>query len=346
MEETMTNDAKRSGSSFSRRRVMQAGAAVAGGLAGLPFINRIGKAASMEGRTLGFSMSFTTVEWLVAQREGVRGTAERHGFNTIISDANDSPTKQVRDIEDLVVRQCDIILISTYFAEAIAPAVRTANEAGIPIVVLSSSLKGDVDWTSHLSTDTMGTATDAGHFYVDKLGGKGKVVQIEGKPGSVVNQMRGKGWRNVIEAQPGIEIVAHVVANYQRAEALRSMEDILQANPKIDAVYCHNDEMALGAIQAVKEAGRAGEMWFTGYDGLLPEVMKAIYEGDMLATWQYLPFGVEAVEIAVRILEGNEVPKEIVFPSPLVTKDNVTELWDPSTRTMKPAPSRLDMIKL
>jgi ribose transport system substrate-binding protein len=316
------------------------------GLAGFPYVMRHARAQEMAGKTLGFSMSFSTVEWLVAQRKGVLETAEKHGFEAIVSDANDSPAKQVRDLEDLVVRQCDIILISTYFAEAIAPAVKTINDAGIPIVVLSSSLAGDVDWTAHLSTDTLGTAREAGGYYVKELGGAGKVAQIEGKPGSVVNQMRGEGWREVLEAEEDIDIVAHVVANYQRAEALRAMEDVLQANQELDAVYCHNDEMALGAIQAAKEAGRGDSMWFTGYDALLPEVMAAIHNGDLKATWQYLPFGVEAVEVAVRILQGQEVPKEIVFPSPLITQENVTEIWDPESGEMRPAPSRLDLIQL
>ena len=341
---------RRTDSRWTRRSVLGTGAvgatALGAGLMGFPGIVRHPRAQDMAGKTLGFSMSFSTVEWLVAQREGVVQTADKYGFETIVSDANDSPAKQVRDLEDLVVRQCDIILISTYFAEAIAPAVKTINEAGIPIVVLSSSLAGDVDWTAHLSTDTLGTARAAGQYYVDQLGGSGKVAQIEGKPGSVVNQMRGAGWREVVEPAEGIEIVAHVVANYQRAEALRAMEDVLQANPELDAVYCHNDEMALGCIQAAKEAGRNDAMWFTGYDALLPEVMAAIHNGDLKATWQYLPFGIEAVEVAVRILQGQEVPKEIVFPSPLITAENVAELWDSATGEMRPAPSRLNMIDL
>jgi len=259
----------------------------------------------------------------------------------VFSDARDNPAKQVRDLEDMVTRRCDVILISTYYAEAITPAVKMINQAGIPLVVLSSSIKGDVSWTCHLSTDTLGTARAAGEYFVNNLGGKGRVVQIEGKPGSVVNQMRGSGWREVIARNPGIEVVKHVVANYERMQALRHMEDILRSTQDIAAVYCHNDEMALGAIKAVKEAGRAKEMWLTGYDGIQLDALEAVYNGELRATWQYLPFGTEAVDAAVKILQGAKVPKEIVFPSPLITRDNIAEFYDAQARKVKPFKSQL-----
>jgi ribose transport system substrate-binding protein len=166
-------------------------------------------------------------------------------------------------------------------------------------------------------------------------------VQIEGKPGSVVNQMRGAGWTEVIGKTPGIEIAKHVVANYERMQALRHMEDILRSTQGISAVYCHNDEMALGAIKAIKEAGRGKEMWVTGYDGIQLDALEAVYNGELRATWQYLPFGTEAVDAATKILQGAAVPREIVFPSPLITKENVTDFYDPKERKVRPFKSQL-----
>ncbi|MCW5622118.1 MAG: substrate-binding domain-containing protein [Burkholderiales bacterium] len=322
---------------FSRRDVLKSGVLLAA-----PFVARYGNAAaSMAGKRLGYSMSFATIEWLVTQRRSVEQAAKAAGFELVFADARDNPAKQVRDLEDMVTRKCDAILISTYYAEAITPAVRMINEAGIPLVVLSSSIKGSVDWTCHLSTDTLGTARSAGEYFVRNLGGKGRVVQIEGKPGSVVNQMRGSGWREVIAKNPGIEIVKHVVANYERMQALRQMEDILHSTRNISAVYCHNDEMALGAIKAIREAGRDDEIWVTGYDGIQLDALEAIHHGQMRATWQYLPFGSEAVDAAVKILQGTKVPKEIVFPSPLITRDNVDAFYDAKARAVKPFKSQL-----
>lgn len=322
---------------ISRRDILKAGAVLAA-----PFVARFSRAAGpMAGKRMGYSMSFATVEWLVTQRRAVEDSARAAGFDLVFADARDNPAKQVRDLEDMITQKCDVILISTYYAEAITPAVKMINDAGIPIVVLSSSIKGNVSWTCHLSTDTLGTARSAGDYFVKALGGKGRVVQIEGKPGSVVNQMRGSGWREVIAKTPGIEIVKHVVANYERMQALRHMEDILRSTRNVSAVYCHNDEMALGAIKAVKEAGRSGELWLTGYDGIQADALQAVHDGALRATWQYLPFGAEAVDAAVKILQGAKVPKEIVFPSPLITRENVAEYYDAKERKVRPFKSQI-----
>jgi ribose transport system substrate-binding protein len=321
---------------FSRRDALKSGALLAA-----PLIAKYSRAAGpMAGKRMGYSMSFATIEWLVTQRRGVEEAAQAAGFELVFADARDNPAKQVRDLEDMVTRKCDVILISSYYAEAITPAVRMINEAGIPLVV-SSSIKGNISWTCHLSTDTLGSARAAGEYFVNSLGGKGRVVQMEGKPGSVVNQMRGSGWREVIAKHPGIEIVKHVVANYERMQALRHMEDILRSTRDISAVYCHNDEMALGAIKAIKEAGRSKEIWLTGYDGIQPDALEAIHNGELRATWQYLPFGTEAVDAAVKILQGMQVPREIVFPSPLITRDNIGDFYDAKARKVKPFKSQL-----
>lgn len=329
---------------WSRRRFLQIGAASAAGLAGIPFIARTAWGETgVEGKTIGFTMSFSNTEWIKQMQAGVVSTAKKYDLKTIVSDGNDQPTKQIRDIEDMLVRNVDLIIVSTYYAEAIRPAIREINKAGVPIVVLSSPLSGDAEFVSHLATDTLGTARSAGEYYVKKLNGEGKIVQIEGKPGSLINQERGKGFREVVDKHPGIEVVSHIVANYDRTQAIKGMEDALQANVKIDAVYSHNDDMALGARRAAEEAGRADKMWMTGYDGLTPEALQAIADGRLEGVWEYTPLGAEGVEVAVRVLQKKAVPKEIAFPSPMITKANVAEWYDPATRTRKVRPSQLQL---
>lgn len=343
----MTRQLDRRASGFGRRDVLRAGLGVAAaGVVGFPFISQGRAASPVAGKTVGFSQSYATDEWLKAQRNDVLFNCERYGLKTVVTDAKEKPAQEIRNLEDLAVRGVDLVIMITYYAEAIGPGVKALNDKGIPIVVMSSSLKGDVDWACHLAVDTLGTSRSAGQYYVDQLGGKGKVVQIEGKPGSMVNQARGKGWREVMDKNPGIEIVAHGVANYHRGEALKMMEDFLQAHKHIDAVYAHNDNMAKGALQAIKEAGRDKEMWVTGYDGLEAETLEMIYNGDLRATWLYPTFGAEAVEVAVRVLQGQKVPKEIEFPSGIIDKNNIADYYDPKTRQRKPAPVRLDLLGL
>ncbi len=320
----------------SRRQVLTAGAA----LSAAPFVSRAGFAQSLAGKKVGYSMSFSTIEWLVAQRRGVTETAAKHGFNLTVYDAADKPAKQVQDLEDLVTKGMDLIIVSTYYAEAITPAIREINKAKIPLVVLSSSLVGEADWTCRLATDNLSVARGAGEYYVKKLNGKGNVALIEGKTGSVVNQERTRGWKEEVE-KGGLKIVSHVVANYERAQALRKMEDILQSQRQLQGVYCNNDDMALGAMQAAREAGRLKEVFITGYDGIQAEMMAAIDRGDVHGTWQYLPMGVEGVEVAAKILQGKQVPKQILFKSPFINKENVKTYWDGSTNQMRPFPSQL-----
>lgn len=329
---------------LSRRRLLETGVAAAGlSLIGAPFVSRSGVAATqLAGKKIGYSMSFSTIEWLVAQRRGVTETSAKYGLSVSVADAADKPAKQVQDLEDFVTRGMDLIIVSTYYAEAITPAIKEINKAKIPLVVLSSSLVGEAEWTCRLATDNLGTARSAGQFYVKKLNGKGNVVLIEGKTGSMVNQERSRGWREEVE-KGGLKIVGHAVANYERAQALRKTEDILQSQRQVDAIYCNNDDMALGAMQAAREAGRLKDMMITGYDGIQPEVMAAIHRGDIYGTWQYMPMGVEGVEVAARILQGGSVPKQILFNSPFITKENVTDIWDASTNQMKPFQSQLKL---
>ncbi|SEQ26378.1 monosaccharide ABC transporter substrate-binding protein, CUT2 family [Faunimonas pinastri] len=327
---------------WSRRQVLRLGAAGAGAAIAGSFITRTAWGETgVEGKTIGFSQSFITTDWIKQQRTGVLDSAKKYNLKVVTADANNQPSKQIRDIEDFVTQGVDIILVSTYFAEAITPAIREANRADIPIVVLSSPLVGGVKFDCHLSTDTQGTARTVGEYYVKALDGKGVVVEIDGSPGSVVNQSRGNGWHEVVDKHPDIKVVGRVVGDYNRAKAIQGMEDLLQAHGHIDAIYSHNDDMAIGALKAVREAGREKEMWATGYDGLAVDALEAVASGDLRATWRYLPFGSEAVEVAVRVLQKQPVPKEIAFPSPMITKDNIGDFFDASARTVKLPPSRL-----
>ncbi|CAG9183369.1 substrate-binding domain-containing protein [Cupriavidus pinatubonensis] len=326
---------------MTRRTALRLGL---GGLAAasFPFIHTSAWGETgVEGKTIGFSMSFSNLEWIKLQQAGVVETAKKYGMKSIVYDGGDQPTKEIQNIEDLVTRKVDAILISTYYADAIRPAIKEVNRAGIPIIVLSSPLATGSEFACHLATDTLATAREVGKYYVQRLNGKGRVVQIDGKPGSLINQQRGKGWHEVIDANPGIKVVSHLVANYDRQQALKVMEDALQANSEIDAVFCHNDDMALGAIQAAREAGRLKNMWFTGYDGLTVDALQAIDRGDLAATWEYAPFGVEAVEAAVRVLQKKPIPKTIKFASPIITKENLAQWYDSATKKRRAMASRL-----
>ncbi len=320
--------------SLNRRALLKAGlGAAALGALGSPHVITSARAQQpLAGKKLGFSQSYATDEWLKTQRQDVLSTAQKHGMEVTVVDARESPAQEIRNLEDLAVRGVDAVIMITYYAEAVQPGVQALNDAGIPIVVMSSALAGTGQFNAHLAADTLGTARQAGEYYVKALNGKGKVAQIEGRPGSLVNQARGNGWHEVIDKTPGIEVVARGIANYSRTEALTLMQDFLQAHKEIDAVYCHNDNMAKGALQAIEEAGRAKEMWLTGFDGITVESFDMIANDRLRGSFVYPTFGAEAVEVAAAILEKKDVKKEIVFASPMVTKENLSQFYDASRK--------------
>jgi len=323
---------------LNRRNLLKAGlGAAALGAFGAPYVVTSARAEQpLAGKKIGFSQSYATDEWLKAQRQDLLAQAKKHGFEVTVTDARENPAQEIRNLEDLAVRGVDAVVMITYYAEAVQPGVQALNDAGIPIIVMSSALAGDGDFTAHLAADTLGTSRTAGEYYLKALNGSGKVAQIEGKPGSLVNQARGKGWREVVEANNGLEIVAHGIANYSRTEALTLMQDFLQANKDIDAVYCHNDNMAKGALQAIEEAGRAKEMWLTGYDAITTETFEMIAADRLRGSFLYPTFGAEAIEVAVAILQQKDVKKEIVFASPMVTKENLPQFFDGKERIVPP----------
>lgn len=293
-----------------------------------PFLMRAAR-ADVAGKTIGFSQSYGTDEWLKAQRQDVLTTAEQKGMKVITTDARESPAQEIRNLEDLAVQGVDAVIMITYYVDSVGPGIEALNRAGIPIIVMSSALADGQDFTAHLAADTYGTAQSAGEYYGKTLDGKGNVVHIQGRPGSVVSQARGKGWTDKLASGfPDIKVIAEGIGNYSRSEALSLMEDYLRANQSIDAVYCHNDNMAKGALQAIQEAGRTEEMFVTGYDGIAPDTLQMIKDGQLRGTFLYPTFGAEAVEVASRVLQGGSVPKEIVFKSPMITAENVDQFYD------------------
>jgi len=313
----------------TRRGLLKAGAGF--GMAGLAsaFIQRSAFAADgLAGKTIGFSQSYGTDEWLQVQRTDVLASAKAKGLEVLDMDARDKAAQEIRNLEDLAVRGVSAVIMITYYPDAIGPGIQALNDANIPVIVMSSALNKGQQFACHLAADTYGTAEKAGRYYVKRLNGKGNCVHIQGKPGSIVSQARGKGWKDVIDKSPDIKIVAEGIANYSRSEALTTMEDFLRANHHIDAVYCHNDNMAKGAVQAIEEAGRQKEMFVTGFDGIAVETFQMIKDGRLAGTFVYPTFGGEAVEVAARVLQGQKVPQQIVFPSPMINQQNIDEFYD------------------
>ncbi|HEC22843.1 MAG TPA: D-ribose ABC transporter substrate-binding protein, partial [Chloroflexi bacterium] len=214
-------------------------------------------APAAEGYTLGLSLSTLNNPFFVTLKEGAEAAADELGVTLIVVDAQDDPAREATNIEDLIQQGVDAILVNPTDADAIVPSIQKANEAGIPVFTIDRAAAGG-EVVSHIASDNVAGGRMAAEFLCEALGGEGKVVELEGIAGTSAARDRGQGFNDYMSEEcPGVEIIARQTANFNRAEGLSVFENILQAQPEIDGVFAHNDEMILGAIEAAKAAGRA-----------------------------------------------------------------------------------------
>jgi ribose transport system substrate-binding protein len=272
---------------------------------------------------VGLSMNTFNNPFFVAVKEGAEAQAKEEKIDLVVTDAQNDPGKQLSDVENLLQQNIDILIIDPTDSDAIVEAVKKANDADIPVFTIDRASNGG-EVVTHIGFDAIKSGGIAGNYLVEALGGKGKIVEIQGILGTNVGQERSKGFNDAIKAASGFELVAQQAANFDRGEAMKVMEDILQANPEIDGVYAANDEMALGALAAIEAAGRLDEITLIGCDAIDPSIA-AIKAGKMEATIAEPPFflGKEAILTAIKISKGETIEKSVILDSTLVTKDNV-----------------------
>lgn len=233
--------------------------------------------------------------------------------------------EQVRFMEDLAQKKVDAVVLVPADSAGVVPGIKKLNSAGIPVFT-SDTLAFGGEITAHVGYDNMTSMYVITKFVLEQLGGKGNVVLLEGTPGTQTGADRKKGMDKAVAEFPGIKVLASQNGEFVRSRGMNVMENLLQRFPKIDAVICANDEMALGAMEAIAAAGREGEMLLSGYDGNQDAYM-SIAQGSMFATLDLNPWALagEAVEAAIKHLDGEIVPKEIEVELALVHAGNVRE---------------------
>ncbi len=275
---------------------------------------------------VGLSQPNVEHPYRVAGIKAAQEWAKQHPeVELILTDGRRDSAKQMADVEDLISRKVNVIVIAPNEAMALVPIAEKAKQAGIPLVLFDRKLAVAPEmFAAYIGSDEVEMGRSVGRFMARKLEGKGIVIQLEGTPGDSGALGRKKGFEEVIAQYPGIKIAASLVGHYRRHEALQVMEDAITANPKIDAVYCHNDEMAFGAIQALEARDRAKGVIVTGMDGSQVAV-EAVDQGKLAATVYYHHMFPQALELAMRVLKGEQVPKMTVLDAPLVSKENVAQ---------------------
>ncbi|ERG67382.1 MULTISPECIES: ribose ABC transporter substrate-binding protein RbsB [Exiguobacterium] len=257
---------------------------------------------------IGLSISTLNNPFFVALKDGAEEQATELDATLTVADAQNDAAKQVSDVEDMIQKGMDLILINPTDSEAVGAAVQSANDAGIPVITVDRNAEsGDV--VAHVASDNVAGGKLAGEYMVELVGEGGKVVELEGIPGASATRDRGQGFNEAIDGK--LDVVAKQSANFDRAQGLTVMENILQDNKDIVAVFAHNDEMALGAVQALNSAG-LNDVKVIGFDAT-DDAVKAVEDGTMAATVAQKPteIGKLGVEAAVNHLKGETVEENI-----------------------------------
>ncbi len=276
-----------------------------------------------EDYTIGLAISTTNNPFFVDLQKGVEETAKEMGATVQVVDAQDDATTQLNGIDDLITQGVDVILVNPVDSDAIAPAIENANAAGIPVITIDRNAAGG-EVVSLVASNNIEGGEMAAEFIIEKVGEGAKVIQLEGVPGASATNERGEGFNNI--AKDKLDIVATQSANFNRAEGLTVMENLLQSNPDVKAVFAQNDEMALGALEAIKAAGLEKEIVVVGFDGN-EDGLAAVEAGELAATvaQQPIEMGRIAVETAFAHLNGETVEESISSPLELLTVDNIKE---------------------
>ena len=247
-----------------------------------------GNASAENPLVFGLSISTQVNPFYKAMADGVKEEAQKLGITAYVLSADDKLDKQISDVEDLIQKKIDLLLINATQAGAQA-VIEKAAKAGIKIITLQRQIPSPAV-SSHIGTDNVVIGSLGAQWIAEKLNGKGNVVVLEGIPGAASSEDRKKGAAQTFPNYSGIKIVAQQTGEYDRAKALHVMENILQAQPEIDAVYCFNDEMAMGAFAAVKAAKRTGIM-VTGMDAN-KDAVEAVKKGELTMTIALPPYDI------------------------------------------------------
>lgn len=277
-----------------------------------------GGAAPSGTPVVGLALSTQNNPFFVELKNGAEKAAKDAGVQLVVVDAQDDPARQISSVEDLIQKRVSVILLNPTDSSALAGAVQSAQRANIPVVTLDRGVDG-AEVASHIASDNIAGGKMAADYLAKALNGKGNIIELQGVAGTSAARERGKGFDDEV-ATTGMKIVAQQPANFDRAQGLSVSENLLQGNSDVQAIFAQNDEMALGAVQAL--AGKNKKVLVVGFDGT-PDGKTAVQNGSMAATVAQQPeeIGKLGVETAKKLIDKQPVEKSIAVPLKLLTKE-------------------------
>lgn len=273
--------------------------------------------SAMAKDTIALAISTLDNPFFVTLKEGAEKKAKELGYELVVLDSQNDPAKELANVEDVTVRGAKVLLINPTDSEAVGNAVAVANKKNIPVITLDRGAnKGNI--VSHIASDNVAGGKMAGDFIAEKVGKNAKVIQLEGIAGTSAARERGEGFKQAVDANQ-FELLASQPADFDRTKGLNVMENLLASHGAAKAVFAQNDEMALGALRAIKAAGK--DILVVGFDGT-DDAVKAVEGGKLAATIAQQPekIGELGVETAAKVLKGEKVEAQIPVPLKVIAK--------------------------
>lgn len=262
---------------------------------------------------VGFSQVGAESEWRTGNTRSIKDAAEALGVELIFADAQQKPENQIQAIRTFIAQQVDVIGVSPVVETGWESVFQEAKDAGIPIILVDrwADVPDDL-YATHLGSDFVEEGKRAGRVMAKLLNGKGTIVELVGTPGSAPANDRAMGFREIIKDYPEIVIVASQSGDFTRAKGKEAMQDILERTTvKIDGLYSHNDDMAIGAILAIEEYGlKPGQDIKIVSIDAIRDAFKAMIDGKLNATVECNPLlGPQFFDLALKVVNGEAVPK-------------------------------------
>lgn len=267
-------------------------------------------------KKIGMVISTLDNPFFVSMKEGATKKAKEMGYDLVVENSQNDPTKERSNVDDLIQQGVSAIIINPTDSDSVGNSIKSANDKKIPVLTVDRQAnKGTV--ACHIASDNVKGGKMAAEFILQKIGNKGNIVEIQGTPGSSSARDRGKGFHEGVDGKAGVKVVASQAADFDRQKGLNVMQNIMQATPQFNAVFAQNDEMALGAAKALK----GKNVIIVGFDGT-DDAKKAVQSGEMTATVAQQPdlMGSLAIENAIKITKGQSVAKQIPVDLKLITK--------------------------
>jgi ABC-type sugar transport system substrate-binding protein len=268
--------------------------------------------------------------WFVVLGDAAKQRATELGYDAVVFDSQNDPAQEAAHFENVIASGYAAVLLNPTDVEGSIANVRRAKQAGIPVFCMDREINATDAAVSQILSDNYSGCVALGQYFVKQVGERGNYVELLGLVGDNNTWNRSKGFHSVVDRYPDMKMVAQQSADFDRAKALEVMEAILQANPKIDAVFCGNDAMAMGAYQALVAAGKDKQVKVFGFDGA-DDVVKLIAEGKIVATGMQFPklMARTTAESADRYLKGDrDFPQKTPVAVELVHQENAAKYGD------------------